>query len=136
MITIKSGYTRLVILIGPFAFKLPHFGRGWRMGLTGMLSNMTEAKFSTLKSPYLCPVRFSIPGGFLVVMDRAEPLSEEAFEALQEEGFFGDKFFHAEIKRCSFGWLKNVTVAVDYGEAYLSAGSQDLEKFKLGVTEK
>lgn len=95
------------------------------MGLTGMLSNMTEAKFAALKDPNLCPVLFALPGGFLTVMRRAEPLTADEFDSFFDSR--GDRhFWHTEWKRCSFGRLDGRIVAVDYGEAYLGAGCSDL----------
>jgi hypothetical protein len=43
----------------------------WKHFLYGLLANMQEAQFSKTSWPELCPVLWSLPGGFLVVMPRA-----------------------------------------------------------------
>lgn len=104
---ITSGITRTVVLVGPWAFKFPRCSE-WRLFLQGLLANMQEKRFSGAEGfEYCCPVRFAIPGGFLVVMPRARPLEDEALIPT------GDHI--AERKLDSWGWLNGRVVAVDYG---------------------
>lgn len=114
---IAYGCTRRVFLIGNFAIKIPNFFDEWRLGLLGLLSNMQEAQFSKTGWPELCPVRFSIPGGFLVVMDRARELTEDEFLELDLKTWVdrGEYMIPAEIKTNSFGYLNGKLVAIDYG---------------------
>lgn len=71
----RTGIMREVFLIGRWAVKVPKLTRGWRNFLQGLLANMQERELSRRGYPQLCPVVFSIPGGWLVVMPRVEPLS-------------------------------------------------------------
>ena len=103
-----SGQNRWVVLTRRFAFKVPT-PRSWRDFLFGLLNNMHEAKRSA--EPGHCPVRFALPGGFLIVMPRARILTDDEFWSLN----------HAELpptperKADSFGWLGDKLVAGDYG---------------------
>lgn len=109
MIQIKRGVTREVILVGRRAVKIPSL-RSWSLFLTGLLCNMQEAAWAGCH-PRLCPVRFAAPGGFVVVMDRCDPITEEEFNLLDAADFPR----HVEPKVCSFGRLGGRVVAVDYG---------------------
>lgn len=111
------GVTRRVLLIGRYAVKVPTM-REWRLFLLGLLANMQEALFGRMNHPDLCPVLWSIPGGFLIVMRRARTLTDDEFAALDlERWVVRDETFTvpAEIKADSFGYLDGRLVAVDYG---------------------
>jgi hypothetical protein len=116
---IKDGVTRRVFLIGRWAFKIPH-PRSWKFFLLGLLANMQEREWSSF-SERLCPVRWALPGGWLVVMPRAEPISDDDWALLLPilgyEAFINhnDCRLPVEQKRCSFGLLEGRLVAVDYG---------------------
>lgn len=119
------GATRFVLLTKRNAFKFPRFD-SWKSFLIGLLANMQETSFNTLGCSRLCPIRFSFPGGFLVVMPRCEPLLDEEYEELVGRRGFekwttgdldGDDgiVIPVEQKQSSLGWYKNRIVAVDYG---------------------
>src|ERR1044071_6840615 len=78
------GCTRTVFLIGNYAIKIPSTVE-WRLFILGLLGNMQEAIFSKTGWPELCPVVFSIPGGWLLVMRRAKVLTDEEWLALDEQ---------------------------------------------------
>lgn len=111
------GTHRLTLLIGRWALKVPHL-RSWRMFLQGLLGNMQERDFSTLSSDKLCPIVLSLPGGFLNVMPRCNPVTETAWENLDAEFFQYDDTHDCplpvECKRDSFGVLNGRVVCVDY----------------------
>lgn len=114
---LEYGVTRRVLLVGAYALKVPTVTE-WRLFLLGLLANMQEALFGRMNRPELCPVLWSIPGGFLVVMRRARVLTDEEFDALDlERWVVRDETFTvpAEIKSDSFGYLDGRLVAVDYG---------------------
>jgi len=117
MIVDRTGATRVVILTRKHAIKLPNFLNGWKLFLHGLLANMQERQFSTTGWPELCPVVFSTPGGWLVVMRRARPMSIEEFHGFDVEGFCDQSEYRvpAESKASSFGYLEGRIVALDYG---------------------
>lgn len=115
-IKIKFGTTRTVFLVGKLAIKIPVFSE-WRLFLQGLLANIQERTFSKTGWPELCPVLFSIPGGWLVIMKRAEPISFEEFSAFNFSEFADkdDYTVPGEDKQDSLGKLDGKVVMVDYG---------------------
>jgi len=89
----------------------------WRLFLLGLLANMQERMFSKCKWPELCPVLFSVPGGWFLIMRRAKPLTRVEFDNLDLERWIKKENYTipAEIKMDSFGWVDGKLVAVDYG---------------------
>lgn len=114
--TVRLGATRAALLMGGLAVKVPR-PTTWRTFLTGLLANMQEREFWRTRWPELCPVLFSLPGGWLVVMPRAEPLSGADWCAFDTEEFIerSDGVIPVEEKQDSFGWLDGRIVAIDYG---------------------
>ena len=119
------GCTREVLLVGEYAIKIPSL-RSWRMFLTGLLCNEQERQFSGLGWSELCPVVFSLPGGFLVIMPRVvtladlEPaknprteLTDEEFRRYTVRQDGGE--VPAENKLDSFGLHQGLVKAIDYG---------------------
>lgn len=108
------GVTRHVLLIGRWAVKVPALW-SWRLFLSGLLANMQEREFSRAGWPELCPVLFSLPCGWLLVMHRADPVPDDMeldFQSLIDRP---DYQIPAEAKRDSWGLLNGRVVAVDYG---------------------
>ena len=103
-------------MIGEVAVKIPSLVE-WRLFLLGLLANMQESKFSKTGWPELCPVLFSIPGGFMVIQKRAVPVCEEEYFAMSFEDLtIRDNYIvPAEDKPDSWGKIKGKIVAVDYG---------------------
>jgi hypothetical protein len=108
----RRGANRLVILTRRHAIKLPRV-RSWRDFLYGLLNNLNEARDHQLGGR--CPVVARLPGGFAIVMRRAEILSAREFERLDYHGFCRAHRLVAEAKPDSFGILDGRVVAVDYG---------------------
>lgn len=117
----KYGTTRAVLLIGQYAIKVPSFVE-WRLFLYGLLGNMQEVVFwkglPTSRS-MMCPVLFSIPGGFLIIMRRAESVSVEEFLEKSQKWFNEARNLSipVENKVDSWGRINNKIVAVDYGSS-------------------
>lgn len=105
---IRFGITRTVFLTKRFAIKIPTF-RSWQLFLTGLLANMQEAFWweATNHDQRLCPVIFSVVGGWLVIMRRAEPAEEVDYSR-----FDG---LPLDPKPTNFGTLNGKTVMIDYG---------------------
>lgn len=113
------GSSRTVVLVGNLAIKFPRWDI-WRNFLWGLLNNMQETSFSKMNKPELCPVLFSLPGGFLVVMRRAVALDTQQWEGLDVDRWRKreDYTIPVEDKWDSFGFLNGRIVAVDYGGDY------------------
>lgn len=118
----RCGVTREVILTRSFAIKVPKLTYGWRLFLRGLLANMQERQFWTTRDHRLCPVVWSLPGGWLVVMMRAREMADAEWALFDAERFCGtpddcefEMIVPAEPKQDSFGWLDGRVVAVDYG---------------------
>lgn len=111
-----TGVTRHVLLVGPWAVKVPALW-SWKLFLCGLLANMQERSFASTGWPELCPVVASIPGGWLVVMRRARVMTDAEFDQFDAKAFCekGSHIIPAEAKANSFGWLRGRVVAVDYG---------------------
>jgi hypothetical protein len=110
---IKKGSNRVVWLVGRWALKFPRIV-SWRGLLFALINNQVEVE---RQGPGYCPVVFWIPGGWLTVQARAEPLTDEEWEAFDALGFIQqNKLQGVEYyKRCSFGVVQGNIVAVDYG---------------------
>ena len=112
-----QGITREVFLTRRYAIKIPKLIYGWHKFLHGLLANMQERAFAKAGWPELCPVVFSIPGGWLLVMRRADPLTDDEWSAFDPKAFCDqeDYIIPAENKRDSFGKINGQIVAIDYG---------------------
>lgn len=115
---LRSGSTRWVLIIGKLVFKIPSL-HNYTNFLWGLLANMQEVKFSKCvdMKHKLCPIKFYLPLGFLVVMPKVRVLKngelskEELLEFCTEDNFK----IPAETKSDSFGYYKEKLVAIDYG---------------------
>ena len=106
---IKTGVTRIVLLVNKFAIKLPSFRNGWRCFLQGILANEQERVWSAgLIDDRLCPVIISSRFGFWLAMRRADEITELP----PRENFNG---LPLDYKLSNFGLLDGRIVLVDYG---------------------
>lgn len=133
---IKHGTTRKVLLVGRYAIKFPNWDE-YRLFLNGLLCNMQEARWwreMPEARRMMCPVLFSIWGGWLVVMPRCEPISRKSFGQLKRypigkttaRGYRTNMFIGydtrynragipVEYKLDSYGRYRGRIVALDYG---------------------
>jgi hypothetical protein len=108
----RRGRNRWTLLLGNFAIKFPS-PRSWQDFLFGILNNMKEAADGHL--PGRCPVLARSPLGLVIVMRRAEPLSDDEFASFDAYSFCREHGVRAECKPDSFGRLGDRIVALDYG---------------------
>ncbi len=103
---LRSGANRWTLLIGKRALKIARhrYGR-W--------NNLNEAAFGP--SPLVAPTRAYLRG-WIATQPRCEPVSRYEWETLKY-GYVREIREHVpcERKPCSFGWLGDRLVAVDYG---------------------
>lgn len=124
---VRTGCTREVFLTRSHAIKIPSLV-SWKSFLNGLLANMQERAFSATGWPELCPVVWSIPGGWCVVMQRAGEIDPDTWFSFSERDgghptenvepwISGSKDYiiPVEMKMNSFGVLDGRIVAVDYG---------------------
>lgn len=120
---IKRGTTRTVILVGSVALKIPTF-KSWRLFLSGLQANMNEVMFGTMGHPLLAPVKWSLPGGLLVVMLRCKVWPTYSNEGAENLAFWREQAKQfpelpllelVEDKVDSVGEYKGRILAVDYG---------------------
>lgn len=119
-----NGATRVVLLTKNWAFKFPgswqyHPRIWWKHLLLGLLANMQEKQFSDCVEfkDKLCPVKYYIPGGFLVVMPRVRIMTVEEYLEFDTHKFINEDEYvlPVEDKFDTFGYLDGRVVAVDYG---------------------
>ena len=115
---ITTGVTRIILLVGPYAIKIPNI-KSWRLLLHGLLANMQERLWSPYSRTLTAPVLFSMPGGFLLVMERCTPvesLSNRQVKEYKRRCARCGLLVPVEFKASSFGiHPTHGLVALDYG---------------------
>lgn len=120
----RYGSTRNVFLIGRWAIKWPRF-HSWENFLRGLLGNMQEARVNGYCKPFsmqqegIAKVTFYVPGGFLIIMQRARLMTDAEWAAFDYEKFVsrGEYVLAAEHKHDSWGIINDEVVAIDYGDS-------------------
>lgn len=110
----RKGTTRIVILTKNYAIKIPNF-YFYRLLLRGILGNLQERKFSTLKSEELCPTIFSSFGGLINIQPRCKEINRQEFTLYESKINKICSIYPVEKKINSFGWYEDKLVAFDYG---------------------
>ena len=109
------GSTRVAILTKRRAYKVP-YPTAYRNFLQGLIANMDEVLLSpVIGDDYLCPVLWSLPMGFLVVMPRVRTTTREELSEFESTNRFKNFPVYIESKPCSWGWYNGKVVAIDYG---------------------
>lgn len=107
---IIRGTTRIVFVGKKYVYKIPT-PFSWKSFLLGLLGNMDERLWSGY-SEKLCPVVFSLWGGWFAVMKRTEPLVPSEYDyRLFEKEFAG---LPLDNKIENFGKLGERIVLIDY----------------------
>ena len=115
---ISKGTTRVTILIGKLAFKIPILNRSVKHFVKGWLGNLDEREiWRTTKESQLCPILFSFMG-LINVMKRAQPAVGpfDKQKILHEFDRIIDLDIHVDV--CSgwknFGYIGTKLVLLDY----------------------
>lgn len=123
----RSGGTRIVILTEGLALKFPRIN-SWKHFVQGMLSNMTEGQWKDYGNRHLCPIKYSNRFGLLVIMVRAqevtdkEKFEEDLSQLLEDESKgidpyeLGTDFFEYDGLPKNFGYIDGRLVKIDYGD--------------------
>jgi len=114
---INTGATRLVFLTKNYAIKIPRvfiktnkFYGNIISFLEGWKANRYEYKWSKSKIfDFLAPIEYSILFSMVIVMKRAQPMTETEFNNLEKFNF------GYEHKQDSIGFIDNKPVILDYG---------------------
>jgi hypothetical protein len=110
----KRGAERTIFLTRRYVFKLPgrwtvrHWRWWWASLLRGLLSNMQERTFALEGWPQLCPIGFALPGGWLIVMPRARPLTDLEWNTFDYRAFVtrGDAYVDENFENHAGGWTQ------------------------------
>lgn len=116
---IRAGASRDVLLIGPWAIKVPKLSRDGAVRAMGRQANRHERRFSARGWPELCPVVFATADGQLLIMRRADPLPTGSLTQEAALDFFcpsDGRVIPGEPKESSLGLLEGRMVILDYGE--------------------
>lgn len=132
---VHSGTTRMVFLIGKYAFKIPVLN-SWRGFLNGLLCNSNERNIWHLCPDYFLPVLWSLPGGWLVCMPRAKTYTVEGpmYRCFMADLFHADNDDNSQAltarRYCeafwkNIGWYKGKPICIDYGTYYNQDCTED-----------
>jgi hypothetical protein len=116
-VSTKGAFRRPVIVVGPIALKIARNkdGRACNTYEAALYRNTT-----THRRAMLCPVLWVSPGGILLIMRTAAPLSEmmsleEYLDAAEKwDALPGEDACPFEPKASDWGWYKGRRVALDY----------------------
>lgn len=123
--TCDKGYSRFVLLIGPYAIKVPYFRWGWFKVVSAVYMNLKEVQiynYVARQHPehlrYLCPVVRPLLGGLLLVMRRAETgLCEQDISTVYRLRIRAARL-HADDKCENYGRIDGRIVKLDYADCY------------------
>lgn len=111
-----KGTTRIVILIGKYAIKIPNFLYQHNHFLYGCYANCSERRHNiTFKGreelQYVAPSYFCSWFGLLQIQARCEP---KLNDLTQEEIDFYENLHQGDFKKENFGYYKGILVCLDY----------------------
>jgi hypothetical protein len=109
----RTGCYRIVFLLKNIVVKIPNCTDGWMFFIFGLNANLRERRNRGNTNPLLCPILFSDPLGFFVVMPKCKELTDDEFIALDTMPF-REQGYKIEYKANSFGWLNEKVVCFDY----------------------
>ncbi len=119
---IKKGTTRTVFLIGKYAIKIPRFwhkhnGHKWKTFIRGILANIDEDFWwkHAIDKDKLCPIVFKSPLGCILVMLRAQELTDNEYNKDKLNKDFAG--LPLDNKQINFGKINNKIVLIDYADS-------------------
>lgn len=117
MTLVRSGVSRLVLLLGDWAIKLPHPG-SWRRFLWGLQANMQERDWCGVDR--VAPLHYSNRYGLINIMARADsvPFRDEYCFRWFARMIYSDHdcrdYMLHDPKSENYGWLNGRLVKIDY----------------------
>lgn len=116
---IHKGTTRIVILCGNFAFKIPNFLNSHLLFLHGCLANWRERNFCKVTKTakielynYVAPSLFCSWFGLLQIQMRCARNTT----TLLEKDLKVFEIISNDVKFCNTGWYEHRVVLFDYGD--------------------
>lgn len=113
-----QGCYRQVLLVRRWALKFPRVNDGWYRFLEGLLSNMHEVENwkdrDIEEDAKMCPILWWLPGGFLVVQRRAQPVPTRWWTWRQEaQRWFQGRGWRDSMNNNNYGVLDGRVVRFD-----------------------
>lgn len=115
----REGMTRLVILIGPYAVKVP-WAPEWRLFLLGMVGNLAEARWKDLNHPGLCKVYYTSSTGLFAIYERLRPVKHTGLFIIELARLCAihkdlpESFWLSDAKPNNFGYRGTELVKLDF----------------------
>ena len=115
---IKRGTTRITLILGNWAIKIPILNRSLKHFVKGWLGNIDERNiWRKTKHTQLCPIYFSV-FGLINVMPRAIPIYETLWKFDKQWAFRTFNNVPVDLDVCSgwknFGYVNGSIVVLDY----------------------
>lgn len=118
-VIVRRGIARAVLLVGPYAIKVPRLFGSPHDGLRGMVwsisrglqANLSEIQWKDVEG--VAPVLWSL-GGIVNVYPRCEPVTEEIPLEEYEKIALAGVWFPRDKKEANVGWLHGKLVWLDY----------------------
>lgn len=119
----RSGVTRLVLLVGPYAVKVPrwHNRRFWAGPLRGWLANRSEWKQRRrdgVNRPLLTLGHVAAVYRRAVAVGASDPERAPSFARRVVVDEDGERLDCEESKGSSWGWFEDRWLLIDYDKAY------------------
>lgn len=118
-----TGSTRVVIILRKAVIKVPYITRGWRSLLAGLIANIDESstwrynsgKYEQGNSNLLCPVLWTSYGGWVLIMEKAKPMTWQEFSS--PPGWTDPWLaqFPGDDSPSNYGFIEGRRVKIDYG---------------------
>lgn len=117
-----NGVTRIVFVLRTVVIKIPKFYIQWDHFLKGLIGNIEEGRtwrynsgrYERGRSYLLCPVVWTSWGGWILVMKRAEVMTREQWELVEDISVYRE-YFGGDDTMSNYGYIGDRLVKIDYG---------------------